>query len=66
MLEKKQKLAILPKPLSTALGLRLPFEEVDFTFEAFVFQEHENLPIIIVNPLLATLKDLIPKQQSDL
>lgn len=61
MLEKKQKVAVLPKPLSTAFGLSLPFDDQDFTFEAYVFLEHNSIPIVSLNPVLSSLKDLVPQ-----
>ena len=38
VLEKKAKMAILPKPLSSAFGVALPLDDAEFSFEGFVFE----------------------------
>lgn len=37
ILEKKEKIAILPKPLASSFGVTLPLEDADFSFKGFVF-----------------------------
>lgn len=66
LLEKKTKFAILPKPLSSAFGLSLPFDKEDFTFEGYVFQEFNKIPVVTFNPMVAKLQTLIPSKVSDL
>jgi len=66
VLDKKAKFAILPKPLASCFGLSLQLDQEDFTFEGFVYQELNKVPIVSFNPILGKLNELIPRQQSDL
>jgi hypothetical protein len=61
VLEKKQKFAVLPKPLSSAFGVSLPLDDQTFTFEAYVFAEQNNILVAALNPVLCSLKDYIPR-----
>lgn len=65
VLEKKQKFAILPKPLSAALGVSLPLDDQTFAFEAYVFTEQNGVLVAALNPLICKLKEHIPRQQAD-
>lgn len=57
VLEKKEKIAILPKPLATAFGVSLPLDDPEFTFEGHIFDHHqEKLPICSFNSVLDTFK----------
>jgi len=61
VLEKKQKFAVLPKPLSSAFGVSLPLDDQTFTFEAYIFTEQNNILVAALNPVLCSLKDYIPR-----
>lgn len=61
VLEKKQKFAVLPKPLSSAFGVSLPLDDQTFTFEAYVFTEQNNILVAALNPLICSLKEYIPR-----
>lgn len=56
----------MPKPLSTAFGLALQFDNPEFTFEGYVFQEVNSVPIVTFNPIVAKLQELIPSQLVEL
>jgi len=60
VLEKKQKFAVLPKPLSTAFGISLPLDDQNYTFEAYVFCEHNKIPAVVLNPVFFSLNALVP------
>lgn len=55
VLEKKQKFAVLPKPLASAFSINLPLDDVTFTFDAYVFADQSNIPIASINPILYSL-----------
>jgi len=67
VLEKKTKLAFLPKPLASAFGLSLQLDEEDFTFDGYVFQEYNReVPIVTFSQLLPKLVTLIPTHLADI
>lgn len=59
VLEKKMKIGILPKPMTSMFGLSLPTDMDDFTMEGFCFQEVNKIPIVTFNPLVSKLQNLI-------
>ena len=65
VLEKKAKIAILPKPMMSMFGLSLPTDMEDFTMEGFCFQEVNKIPVVTFNPMVSKLQNLIASQQSD-
>lgn len=66
VLDKKAKLAVLPKPMTTAFGLSLPFDQEDFTLEATVVSDCQKVPVVSVHPLAQSLRSLMPATQADL
>lgn len=58
VLEKKAKIAILPKPLSTAFGIALPFEDEEFSFVGYIFEMvNGQVPVASFNTTLEAFKD---------
>lgn len=62
VLEKKTKVAILPKPLASAFGLSLQLDSNDFNFEGFVYFDLNKIPVVTFNPVVKKLAELIPKK----
>jgi len=66
VLEKKAKFAVMPKPLLTNFGISLPIDSPDFTFNGYVFELFNGIPIVSTNSTLSKFSDQIPKKTEDL
>lgn len=66
VLEKKAKFAVMPKPLSTNFGISLPIDGPEFTFDGYVFELFNGIPIVSLNSTLAKFSNQIPSKTDDL
>jgi hypothetical protein len=57
VLDKKEKVAILPRPLASAFNLSLPLDNPEFTFSGYIFDFHQGqLPVCSFNSLINEFK----------
>ena len=66
-MDKKEKVAILPRPLASSFGLAMPFDDAEFTFNGYVFAFHQDqLPVCSFNSTLEDFKSQSAPSKRDL
>ena len=60
VLEKKPKIAVVPKVLSQFIGRNVVSANETQTIEGYLIGMHGKIPIVTLNPLVVQLSDLVP------